>query len=166
MKTMKKSQENFTRAHDDYESGQKKKAGDLRAEGDRKEKPTRAMKKAHLNQISAFGELSAARRADVSPGPSRTRGSLMVDVSKDASPSQRSPQLPSSRLGRGSLSPTKAKSGHKTKTKAHHDKLARSSGNSLVDKIWQSQGLAAGGDMNKKQTKKFLQEYFKQLTPP
>jgi polyhydroxyalkanoate synthesis regulator phasin len=106
------------------------------------------------NQMLALGELPTAKRADLSPGPSRNGGSLMADVSRDASP------------GRRSLSPTKAKSGHKTKTKANPDKPARSSGNPLVDKLWQSQGLAAGGDMNKKQTKKFLQEYFKQLTPP
>jgi len=130
---------------------------------------------AATNQMPAFGELPLpshlqTKRADLSPGPSRTRnplprGSLMVDVSQDASPGQRSPQL-----GKGSLSPTKAKSVmygrvDKTRIKAK-DKPARSSGNPLVDKIWQSQGLAAGGDMNKKQTKKFLQEYFKQLTPP
>jgi hypothetical protein len=94
----------------------------------------------------------------------------MVAVSRDASPGRRSPQPPSSRLGKGSLSPSKAKSGvnhfQKTKSRGNADKPTRSSGNPLVDRIWQSQGLATGGNMNKKQTKKFLQEYFSQLTPP
>ena len=77
---MKRSQENFTHAHDDYEAGQKRKAGDLRAEGDSKEKPARMMKRNQMlaMNLKTSGELPTTKRADLSPGPSRNRKSIMV----------------------------------------------------------------------------------------